>query len=238
MENNLQSDEITTVIKLLNNNISSQGYLEYLLSDDMRLVQVALLNIKRVSSQEEARAIFRILINHPSEIREYCSFLINKLMNDEMQRPFFQQKIFLDILEKAICDVNPKVCRNILEVLRYFDFRDELFSALIKNANNMVVLLQESNKQKNHMYTKNSFRLYWNLFGIALLSEYINYNNFREKLLKLIDDTVTCREYTIREKAALILKKLSRTEVLTEFEKYLNLLKNDENYYVKSVFKT
>lgn len=236
MEDNLKPHEITATIELLKSSLTDKQILEYLYSEDMRLIQVALLNIEKISSQKEAQAIFNILINHPSEIREYGSFLVNKLMQDKEQRKYFQQPEFLPILEKTICDVNPKVCRNILETLKCFDFKDELFSILIKNANNMIGLLEETNKQKNHMYTKNSFRLYWNLFGIAFLIEYISFDYFKEDILKIIKNTIDFREYTIREKTALILKMLNINYSLPEIKEYFRQLKEDENYYVRSVF--
>ena len=53
---------------------------QFLAGDDDVLKQIALLKLKHISSVEQADLIVHTLVNHPSETREYCSFLINRLL--------------------------------------------------------------------------------------------------------------------------------------------------------------
>ena len=95
--------------------------------------QIALLKLKHISSVEQADLIVHTLVNHPSETREYCSFLINRLLKQTRYREFFSSEKSYTNIEKAVFDVNPKVCRKIIEAAAYcccrrFEEKELIFS--------------------------------------------------------------------------------------------------------------
>ena len=53
------------------------------ISEDEVLKQIALLKLDTINSIYEAEKIVFTLTNHASETREYCSFLINRLLKNE-----------------------------------------------------------------------------------------------------------------------------------------------------------
>ena len=182
---------------------------------------------------EEAKLIINTLINHPSEIREYCSFLINKLMKTDCNQ-FFQYKSFLDTFEISIYDVNPKVCRNILEILPFWEYKEELFERVLNNCFELINVLQEKNKDKNHRYTKNSFHLYWNLYSIGILLKSVENEKYSGKIIELLKQVAEFSEYTLREKGAFVAKQLY---ALIKTEQTLDIIqkyKTDENFYVRN----
>ncbi len=215
------------------NNASQEELLSFLSTEDVVLKQIALLNINEINSAEEAKLIINTLINHPSEIREYCSFLINKLMNGKGKK-FFQDRSFLDTFEIAIYDVNPKVCRNILDILPFWKYKNELFERVLNNCFELIEVLQEKNKDKNHRYTKNSFHLYWNLYSIGIMLSTVNYEKYSAKIIELLKLITEFSEYTLREKGAFVAKQLysliKTEQTLAVMQKY----QNDKNFYVRN----
>lgn len=218
------------------NNASHEELICFLSTDDTVLKQIALLNIQKISSLKDAQLIVNTLINHPSEIREYCSFLINKLMRTDCKK-FFQSREFLDSFEISIYDVNPKVCRNMLEILPYWEYKEELFERVLNNCFELVDVLREKNKDKNHRYTKNSFHLYWNLYSIGILLKSVDFEKFSERIIDLLNLVSEFSEYTLREKGAFVAKELysflKTEQTLNIMQKY----KNDENFYVRNVLE-
>ena len=214
------------------NNSTHEELISFLSTDDVVLKQIALLNINKINSVHEAQLILNTLINHPSEIREYCSFLINKLMKTNYKK-FFQNRDFLDTFEIAIYDVNPKVCRNILEILPFWTYKEELFERVLNNCFELIEVLQEKNKDKNHRYTKNSFHLYWNLYSIGILLNAVEYEKYSEKIIKLLALVSEFSEYTLREKGAFVAKQLYSLLKNDNIYNIVQKYKNDENFYVR-----
>ena len=102
-------------------NADDKTLFEFLSSDDEVLQQIALLKLEKISSNSEAEKVTLPLTEHASETREYCSFLINRLMKNEAYRKYFSGSFILDKFAKSISDVNPKVCRKIIEILPFYD---------------------------------------------------------------------------------------------------------------------
>jgi hypothetical protein len=224
-------DTLDKTIEILNNT-SQEELLSFLSTDDLVLKQIALLNINKINSEQEAELILTTLINHPSEIREYCSFLINKLMKTDCKK-FFQNKSFLDTFEISIYDVNPKVCRNILEILPFWQYKEELFERVLNNCFELIEVLQEKNKDKNHRYTKNSFHLYWNLYSIGILLKSVEYEKYLDRIIKLLYSVSYFSEYTLREKGAFVARQLCSLTKAEEAALIIQKYKNDENFYVR-----
>lgn len=215
------------------NTATNEQLLAFLENEDEVKKQIALLNITSINSNDNAQKIVFTLTNHSSETREYASFLINRLMKDCKFRFFFTGDIVLKKFEKSIFDVNPKVCRKILEILPVYIDLDKLFPLMINNAFQLLEELKEKNKEKNYQYNTKSFHLYWHVFalGISLNKEF--YFKYSDKLNLLMQQLSTFSEYTLREKAAFLLGKILLFDNSKKLNEYIYQFKNDNNFYVK-----
>ena len=204
--------------------------------NDEVLQQIALLKINEVTSVNEAQEITTLLTEHSSETREYCSFLINRLMKKEEFRQYFSGNIILNKFTHSISDVNPKVCRKIIEILPYYTQKEDLFNFVLKNTFILIEELREKNKNKNYQYNTKSFHLYWHIFALGyILTDHLFCNN-KKDLLKLLDLLFLFNEYTIREKGAYLIKQIAPFITQNELNLLLNQYSNDENFYVKEIF--
>ena len=93
---------------------STEDLYNFLKTDNDILKQIALLHLTTVSSQEEAELIVNTLINHPSETREYCSFLINRLFQNKEYKKF-AEKDEISIIELLSPEDYHK-CSNIWDM--------------------------------------------------------------------------------------------------------------------------
>ncbi len=236
--NNLQEeikiDEAISHFK----NLNREEFYSFLDSSNDVLKQIALLNIENVFSEQEANKITNTLTDHPSETREYCSFLINRLIKNPDYRSYFFSQTILNNFERAIFDVNPKVCRKIIEILPYFEKLEMLYPLLIKNSFDLIELLEEKNKEKNYLYNKKSFHLYWHVFALGYTLNNRLYQNHKKDLVNLLNLLIKFKEYTIREKGAYLVKKLKKYSSEQELKEILEKYLNDENFYVKETFTT
>ena len=215
---------------------SRDELISFLSSDDEILNQIALLNLNDIFSNEEAEKITFLLTGHSSETREYCAFLINRLMKNESYGKYFTGEFILNKFAKSVCDVNPKVCRKIIEVLPFFELKEELFTMIIKNSFEFIEELQEKNKDKNYQYNTKSFNLYWNIFALGYLMNEEFFNKEKNNIYKLLELLFEFREYTLREKGAYLIKKITPYLSENEAEILTKQYSQDENFYVKEIF--
>ncbi len=216
-------------------NASTVELFNFLKGDDEVLQQIALLKLENISSQTEAELICNTLTGHSSETREYCAFLINRLMKNPDNIPYFTGDFILTKFTDAISDVNPKVCRKIIEILPLYKNLDVLYLNLLTNSFLFVDELREKNKNKNYQYNTKSFHLYWHIFALGYTLKHDLFDLYKDKLIKLLDLIFDFNEYTLREKGAFLLKML--TNYLSE--KDANILyskySSDENFYVQEI---
>ena len=85
-------------------NASDKEILNFLSNEDEVLQQIALLKLDNISSLVEAEKITFTLTEHSSETREYCSFLINRLMKKVNCRQYFTGDLILDKFVKSVSD--------------------------------------------------------------------------------------------------------------------------------------
>ena len=182
---------------------------------------IAIMNFESLN-QEEANKLIFYLTNQDGPIREAVSTVILE----------FCPKIEECTKEKivsALCDVNPNVCRNIVEYLKNTN-GEILKEDIIKRIN---ILLEEiekecskfrKNMEKNHILNKKIFHLYWCLEGLCYCIEEID-----EVLFDILDKTSEFYDYTIREKTAQILAKVKNPP-----KNLIEKLMHDENFYVRN----
>ena len=231
----MQSENLDSIIKKFSE-AERDELIALLTGEDEILSQVALLNLSSVHSKEEAERIVFNLTEHSSETREYAAFLINRLMKTDNQREYFRGDKIFENFSNAIADVNPKVCRKIIEILPLYKDLDRLYDVIIKKSFDYIENLQEKNKNKNYQYNTLSFRLYWciNALGYCINRNFIL--KYETDLTKLLKQLFEFKEYTLREKAAYLAERINKISEVQEVKNIIQSNRNDENFFVKEVF--
>lgn len=190
--------------------------------------QICILKLLDVSTQEEANLLVSHLTEHSALIREASALRINEFLKDPKTAKFFQTQDITICFMKAIYDVNPNVCRLIIEILPLITqkefFVDNLYYRL------GVTFAELDELKRSNKYTKKLFNLYWGLEALAQFEPETD-----ERLDALLDGCLKIKDYTIREKTAYLISKLKNTDDAVEQAK--KVLKRDPNYYVKKYAK-
>ena len=197
-------------------------------SQDELKKQAAILNLNEIKSYDEASVFVMNLTGQSSLIREMTAIKLNEFVKNDKYRHFFQQGNIIEKLPMAIIDVNPTVCRNIIEILVKMDNKKYLIQEIGKNFFEAYEEVKNYKNYKSYEANKKIFKLYWYLESVfVLLDDFINAENFYE-ILKIASEF---KDYTIREKAAKIVAQIY--DFSDDINKYKNMLQTDENIYVR-----
>ena len=166
------------------------------------------------------------------KIREAVALKVNTILSDSSKIHFFFD--YPDIFADATIDINANICRLVIDSVDMLkisqDFSDIYINKIINFTNEALIELDNFIfKDKKYVINKQLFKLYWTLEAIKLFSNKIP----TEVLFPILEKAAKEREYTIREKVAQILINLNDS-IYNEIK---NSLKQDENYYVKLVFR-
>ena len=144
------------------------------------------------------------------------------MKNNEYSK-FFQSHGACDVLLKAVNDINPNICRLVAEILPQINDKPYFLSKLYERFD---VIFQELEKLKrSNWYTKKLFNLYWGLEALNAICPQCD-----DRLKNVIEQCLKIKEYTIREKTAMLLSNLdSSVEFVQNARKELS---KDTNYYV------
>lgn len=211
-----------------NNPVSYEKMLEFLKGDDFEQKHFALTFINTFEKDEDIKFFIQNLTGEDTKIRELASFRLNDFISEKNSL-----MIFLDdepeILLRAIDDVNPQVCRNICVLLDLSKNKSYLTQKIIEK---ILILLEKTKeiKFKSHKVNKEIFHLYWNFFTLEILIT----KDFGQiaDILKILEQSINYKDYTIRERAAFLVKKLEK-EGFSDVGNIAKKLQNDENFYVK-----
>lgn len=191
-------------------------------SDDEK--QICILKIPCVKNQKDADLLLSHLTNQHGTVREAVAEKINELMKKE-SGSFFQTPYAMEKFLCAVNDVNPNICRMIIEILPFLCEKKDFLKSLYKKTQEVLNEAEILNvRNRSHLYTKKIFNLYWCLEAISQIVESAD-----EDLKSIVEKTYCSEEYTVREKTAKILKKINSVD----FKDYLFSLENDENFYVR-----
>ena len=143
---------------------------------------------------------------------------------------FFQTEKILNTLLDAIIDINPNICRLVIESLAGINdkksFFGKLYNRVVEEINDALAM---NIRNKGYAYSRKVFKIFWYMEAVSELGYFEDEAKIQELLLK----TYKFKDYTIREKsaklAALVLGKYEITDIV-------NTLKNDENYFVRFRF--
>ena len=219
--------------KLAEKEFSHEQLLSMLQNGNIPEKQIAALKLKNVETQEEAKILISNLTGCDGKIREAVALKINLLLKQGLNISFFTN--YPNIFANATIDINSNICRLVIDSVDILK-NDKNFSTkyLAMITNFITEAFAELDKfifrDKKYVINKQLFKLYWCLEAIKGFVDNIS----AEELYKILSRASLEKEYTIREKVAQIL-------VLTQNPIFNTLklrLKDDENYYVKEVFKS
>ncbi|GBF23217.1 hypothetical protein tpqmel_0621 [Candidatus Gastranaerophilus sp. (ex Termes propinquus)] len=204
-------------------NFSADCIFSILKNDNELLKPIAVLALEELNSEDEGRLLLSHLTGVNGKIREVVSLKITELYP---KTPHFLNatKLYVD----ALCDVNPNVCRNIIDILvqnnppKVLEPLTERIEQILDEIDSIVVKFRR-NKEKSHALNVKIFNLYWCLEGLFYALEGSN-----ERIERILARCSDMYDYTIREKTAKILSKIKPAP-----EYLLEKLKNDDNFYVK-----
>ncbi len=226
-------------LRLMEKDFSYQELIIMLKDGNIPQKQLAALSLNELKSSEDAEILLNNLVGQDGKIREAVSLKIRELTAIPNYKKYFlslKKEILTQYFLDAIIDINGNICRNILDTIIYFkhneDFVNLFISKLIKLTNSLINKINDFDyKTGKYIVNKEVFKLYWCLEAINVYYDKIPSQELKNILLSL----KTVEEYTIREKAAQILTHdYTDTEILA----FKDELINDENYYVRRIFKS
>lgn len=216
-------------IELFEKDLPQDLLLNLLKNGNILQKQIAALKINMVENAEQAQILYSNLTGQDGKIREAVSLKLTELIPEYFQ--YFQTHDFYNTLLDAIIDVNPNVCRNIMDVIKFFktkpDFIEYFAQKLFAKTQKLIDLVKTFDFQDGkYKVNKEVFKLYWCLETLYEIADYISLESLKQILLQTKD----INEYTIREKTAKILSKDFDDEICKQIQ---SALKCDKNYYVR-----
>lgn len=186
--------------------------------------RLCLLKFDELRGQKDVDLLLFHLTEHHGSVRESAAMKINEhILNGKYVVEMSQESLAPTFLA-AINDVNPNICRLIIETLPYI-INKECFLNLLYPRFEAVFEELEKLKRSN-WYTKKLFNLYWCREALAVLDAPVD-----DRLEKVLGRTCLFRDYTIREKTAQVLSVLTSTS--NPLEAIKSTLRDDTNFYVK-----
>lgn len=191
--------------------------------------QICILKLQKLNSQQEADLLVYQLTGHHGLIREAAALKINEFITNEKYIEFFLNNSSLEAFLKAVNDINPNICRLVCSMLKPLfknnaKQKQEFLNSLYKRFDEVFEELEKL--KRSNWYTKKLFNLYWCLEALAVTKATID-----KKLETTLEKSANIKDYTIREKAAMVICSLKLTS--PKIEEIKHKLKLDNNFYVK-----
>ena len=228
--NSFLNSDFEKACVLFENEINRKDLFELLKNGTVVEKQVSVLKLDKIINENEAEIFISNLTGCDGKIREVvasrlCEFLEEKSIQEWLSN-------YPEIFANATIDIDSNVCRNVIDSLsflkNYDDFAKkycEILVQFVKTAINEINSF--SFKDKKYKYNKQYFKIYWSLEGLSLFTDFLSLSDIEF----IIQNTSCCSEYTVREKLAKFITLLpNKCNYLKD------TLKQDDNYYVKSVF--
>lgn len=219
------NEKLNIAYKYSEKNFSDGEIFEILRGNDDLIKPIAVLNLRIIKSLEEGELLLSHLSGVDGKIREVVSFKILELYDnypDFLNSP----ELYVD----ALCDVNPNVCRNVIELLKKHPTCPQVQSLIVGRIEKILEEIDKicskfkRNREKSHAMNVKLFNLYWCLEGF--------YVTFEGKIdcaaENILLRSAESYDYTIREKVAKIVASAENPP-----QELLRKLQNDINFYVK-----
>ena len=221
-----------TACELIGEKYSHNELIEFLKTGNIPQRQMAALRLDGVFSQEDAESLINNLTGCDGKIREAAALRILQLLKENPDsRKFF--KVYPEIFSDASIDINANICRLVTDSVSILkseqDFAQIYLDKILGFIDDAFCELDKFiYKDKKYLINKQLFKLYWCLEDLKLFIDIID----KEILFGILSRTSDINEYTVREKAAIILHKIEDKKFMPLKEK----LMSDENYYVREAF--
>jgi len=211
--------------KFFEQNLTDTELYKYLENGNLAQRQLACLKIKTLSTPEQAKILMQNLTGIDGKVREAVSFKLKTFIPQHSE--LFEKQEFYDIFLEAIIDINGNICRNIICSLENLPASANYMSnEIIKRSHKVLNIIDKFDyKDKKYVTNKELFKVYWYLETLSIFPP-------ADGLFELLKRTAKIDEYTIREKTAQLLTKLSPDEA-----KSLQGLNFDDNFYVNLALK-
>lgn len=194
--------------------------------------QIAILQIENISNISQARQLIFHLTNHDGPIREASAIKLRELFI-EKNNSVINTEEFYPVFADAVCDVNPNICRLVIEFLPLLNQKEKMTEILVDKIENIFERIDNPDKEQKNFLTVRMFNLYWCLEAIGELLPVCREINFINKLSLQLKRSILFGDYTIDEKAA----KIVTCEIENEyFKEIAETLKKSQNFYVKRYF--
>lgn len=224
--NNSLEVNFNTAMKLSSENYDHKQLIEYLNSGDLVERQFAALELKEIYFKEDVKILVSNLVGQDGKVREAVAYKINELAQMDEYKCFFDSEILFENFFKGLLDINGNICRQMLGLTNIEGFNKYLCKMLPEEISKLLVKIEELEAtEKQYIVSKRNFQLYWCLEALYYCAENIDLASIHPILTKTTD----FYDYTIREKTAKILSRISDSS----FDLLKDRLLSDENYYVR-----
>ena len=190
--------------------------------DDIFEKIFSIIDIDKINSKKEFDDFIFYLTNQPTPLREAVSNKLEDIYQDE-----YIDENNIKIISDAIVDINPNISRNICSIInKSKHLQQMILPVLIEKINFLLGKISDNVKSQNnksHAKNKILFSLYWLLEGMSYCVD----SKYEAEILKILHSTIKFKDYTIREKTALILSKINVSD-----NELIERVKNDSNFYV------
>ena len=216
--------------------LSHEELVALLKSGNIPEKQIAALKFDCINTQEDANLLLDNLTGCDGKIREAVAMRVNRFFIETPEtRQFFITENAANIFADGTIDINSNICRLVVDSVALIKYDKGFSKVYIKRIlgfiqETFVALDNFIFRDKKYVINKQLFKLYWSLEALKHFTMDVE----KETLLQILMRVCKEKEYTVREKAAQI-------AVITEdslFNNVKDILKNDENYYVRNVFKS
>ena len=230
---NLDKDIFEKAYALCSKEYESQEIFNILkLADDVEK-QIAILKIKNICNTDEATLLVNHLTGQDGPIRESVAIKLKELLLEKTCDILDDVQFYITYVD-AVCDVNPNICRFVIEFFPKLKSQDVLIELLLSKIETVFERIDNPDKEQKNFLTVRLFNLYWCLEALGTLFSVgnrlvIDYS----RLEKLLQRAVSFGDYTIDEKIARILMFEKNNDV---FIGLLDELKNSQNFYVRRYF--
>ena len=219
--------------EMIDKDFSHEELINLLKNGNIPQKQIAALELDGVYCQNDAETLINNLTGCDGKIREAAALRISKLLN-EAPETINYFKIYPEIFADASIDINGNICRLVTDCVSILrkesDFSKVYTEKILHFIDSAFEELDKFiYKDKKYLINKQLFKLYWCLEDLRLFIDIID----NEKLFEILSKSCDISEYTVREKAAKILKIIDDKNFSPLREKLLR----DENYYVREVFR-
>ncbi len=226
-------ENFTQALKLYEGDYTHDELIELLKTGNIVQKQIAAIRLDGVNNTADASVLLDNLTGQDGKVREVVSMKICEFMSSASLE-YFRQPEFYPIFLDAVIDINANICRNVICAISNLKNDDDfckIFCARLSELTlNLLAAIEKFDFQEGkYKVNKEVFKLYWCLETVYEFYDKLDFACLKDIIMR----AAKIPEYTIREKAAKILThNFDDNELLS----VRNLLKNDENYYVRVIF--